>query len=53
MEVGEMGEGEMELTLCIECATVLQANTTHVMCKYEAGEGVPCCLAPPLRVKLF
>ena len=48
-----MGVGEVGLTTCIEHATVLQTNTTCVMCEYEAGEGVPCCLAPPLRVKLF
>ena len=46
--------------MCIEDATALQTNNTHIMHGYKAGEGVPCysrlinlCLAPPLRVKLF
>ena len=31
------------IAMCIERATMLRANTTHVMCEYKAGEGVSCC----------
>ena len=30
------------IAMCIECATMLRANITCVMCEYKAGEGVPC-----------
>ena len=31
------------IAMCIEHATVLQANNTRLMHQYKAVEGVPCC----------
>ena len=30
------------IATCIECATVLWVNNTHITRKYKAGEDVPC-----------
>ena len=35
------GAATYKIIACIERATVLRANITHVTCEYKAGEGVP------------